>query len=1160
MDDNAPDTKDATGPEAQGAADSAAAPVGRDPVSGQSETPAARAPQDAARARMQEADPEPGPELGPAAAARTLERSHKRRRRWWIFHFSFWPVVITLLLSAFLIVASMAATGRVIRLPAWVSERVEARLNNDLPSGSSVSVSRVELGFSREGAPRLTLVDLSLKDETGLEIARFFKVRSGFRAAAALRGRFEPSSLLISGTEITLRRRRDGTFDLTLGTGGRTTGNLGAVLDSIDAMFDREPLSGVRSIRAEALTITLEDARSGRVWQVAGGKLALIPSDKTLDITVNFDLFNQTDNLARVQLGFRTDRTSSKASVSAEFRNATAADIAAQSPLLAFLKVLDAPISGNLRSSIDAKGNLSELAGTLSLGPGALSPTVGARPVRFETAKVYLDYDPQVDRLDFTSVEARSELGTFAGAGHLYLSNYRNGWPSTFVGQVQIGKATIRARDLFSQDVQIDGGAADFRLHLTPFTVELGQVVLVTGGTPLMVSGEVTAQRDGWRLALDGAVERLSRAQALALWPLPLAPKARRWVEKNVSAGELTGLDASVRIEPGQPRRLSVETGASGMTARVVRAMAPVRDMSGYMTINDQSFLAVAEGGYIEAPKGGRVAVAGSVFTIDDMSIKPTPASVDLQYAGPLTALLSLLDAEPYRVFRTTRFGPDIATGQVAGSGRVEFEMKPKLTPRDVTFNAEAIVSDVRTDVIVPDKVLTARRAAVKVSNTRLEVSGTAEIGQARGTGSWAAAIGPAADGTSRLEADLVLNQALLDEFDIALPVNTLAGEGTARFTLDLAKGRRPSYLLTSDLAGVEILVPDIGWSKPPDRTGNLLIQGHLDSPVTVEKLELDAPGLQATGRLTLRPDGSFGEADFDRVRLNGWLDAPVTVTGRGPNRAVAITLRGGTADLRRASFGESSDSGSYEGDAPVTLVLDRLIVSEGITLTTFSADLDRKNGMTGTFRALVNGGPSIKGVVAPQANGTAFRITSKDAGGVLRAAGVYESGEGGEMTLIMTPHEGEGVYDGQLEITQIRSVRAPALVGLLSAVSVIGLLEQVDQEGILFQEVEARFRLTPTQVIIQKGSAIGASLGVSMDGTYTLGSSVMDLAGVISPIYILNGIGQIFTRKGEGLIGFTYKLTGTPDDPKVEVNPLSIFTPAMFREIFRRPPPKVGQ
>ena len=1117
-------------------------------------------------AQPEQAQPEQGRsdegealEVRPEPAARTLERTRKIRRRRRLFHFSFWPVLITLIISAVLIVASMAATGRVIRLPDWVAEKVEARFNRELPSGK-LSVSRVELGFSPEGTPRLTLVDLSLKDETGLEIARLFKVRTGLRIGAALRGQFEPSSLLISGTEITLRRRRDGTFDLKLGTSGAATGNLGSVLDSIDAMFARPPLAGIGSVTAEALTITLEDARAGRVWQVAGGKLEIQPDDREIDIRVNFDLFNQTDNLAQVQMGFRTDRTSQKATISAEFSNATAADIAAQSPLLAFLSVLDAPISGSLRSTLDENGNLSELAGTLTLGPGALSPAAGARPVKFETAKVYVDYDPERDRLDFTSFNARSELGEVSGAGHLYLRNYRNGWPGTFLGQMEISEATIRAGDLFENDVKIEGGSADFRLHLTPFTLELGQVVLIQGGTRLQVSGEVSADSDGWRLALDGAVPRVGYEQALALWPLALAPKARQWVRENVSAGELAGLNASVRVAPDQPRRLSVESGTSGLRVRVVRAMAPAEDLSGYITINDRSLMAVAESGYIPAPKGGKVSVAGTVFSIENMEVRPTPARVDLRYSAPLTALLSLLDAKPYQVFRTTEFGPDVATGQVEGRGQVAFEMKPTLTPDEVKFSASATVTGVRSDQIVPGKVLTADRARVEVNNTRLEISGSAMVGRARGSGTWVAPIGPAANGTSRLEASLVLNQDLLDEFDIALPPGTLSGEGTAAFILDLNKGHRPAYLITSDLDQVTISVPDIGWSKPPEATGSLRIEGHLDTPVTVERLELKAPGLEAAGHLTLRADGGFGEAQFDRVRLNNWLDAPVTVTGRGPNRAVAIMVRGGTADLRRASFGEGSDSGSYEGDAPVTLTLDRLIVSEGITLTTFSADLDRKNGMQGTFRALVNGGPSINGVVAPQENGTAFRIRSKDAGGVLKAAGVYGSGRGGEMNLILAPHAGEGVYDGQLNIKQIRSVRAPALVGLLSAVSVIGLLEQVDQEGILFQEVEARFRLTPDKVIIQKGSAIGASLGVSMDGTYTLGSSEMDLAGVISPIYILNGIGQIFTRKGEGLIGFTYTLKGTPDDPKVSVNPLSIFTPAMFRELFRRPPPKIQE
>ena len=92
----------------------------------------------------------------------------------------------------------------------------------------------------------------------------------------------------------------------------------------------------------------------------------------------------------------------------------------------------------------------------------------------------------------------------------------------------------------------------------------------------------------------------------------------------------------------------------------------------------------------------------------------------------------------------------------------------------------------------------------------------------------------------------------------------------------------------------------------------------------------------------------------------------------------------------------------------------------------------------------------------------------------------------------------------------------------------------------------------------ISQGSAVGASLGISFAGLYQAGSGRIDLQGVISPIYLVNGLGQIFSRRGEGLFGFNYRLTGTADAPQVMVNPLSVLTPGMFREIFRQAPPNL--
>ena len=123
-----------------------------------------------------------------------------------------------------------------------------------------------------------------------------------------------------------------------------------------------------------------------------------------------------------------------------------------------------------------------------------------------------------------------------------------------------------------------------------------------------------------------------------------------------------------------------------------------------------------------------------------------------------------------------------------------------------------------------------------------------------------------------------------------------------------------------------------------------------------------------------------------------------------------------------------------------------------------------------------------------------------------------------------------------------------------------VGLLQQLDGQGLAFDEVDARFQLSPNSVVISQSSATGPGLGISLDGVYTLANKSMDFQGVISPIYLLNGIGSILTRKGEGLIGFNFNLSGSVDRPNVSVNPLSALTPGMFREIFRRPSPEVSQ
>ena len=133
----------------------------------------------------------------------------------------------------------------------------------------------------------------------------------------------------------------------------------------------------------------------------------------------------------------------------------------------------------------------------------------------------------------------------------------------------------------------------------------------------------------------------------------------------------------------------------------------------------------------------------------------------------------------------------------------------------------------------------------------------------------------------------------------------------------------------------------------------------------------------------------------------------------------------------------------------------------------------------------------------------------------------------------------------------------APALASLLQALSVVGILEQLTGEGLFFATVESDFTLRPDDILVRRASAVGPSMSITADGAYDIGTKRMDLQGVISPIYVVNGLfGALFARRDEGLFGFTYTLRGLAADPQVSVNPLSILTPGIFRDIFRKAPP----
>ncbi len=1067
--------------------------------------------------------------------------------------------LVLLVVASAISVASLVGTQ--ITAPDWVRVRLVERLNAQ-QSDFNVDVGGVAFVMQEGWKPRLLLRDLQVNEADGTALLNLSDIAGTVALKPLIQGKLQPKSIQLSGARVTLRRAADGTLDFSLGNTGSTVdqaANIAELIDDLDTLLSRPNFRALKQISAENLSVQFEDLRARRAWTVDGGRVDLTRDGDDLTIRGDFALLGGRATATTLAMSYSGRIGDTAAELGLNFQDMATDDIAGQSPALTWLSALDAPISGALRASVDSAGALGPLNATLQIGEGVLQPTDATNPIAFTSARSYFAYDPVTQSMQIDELSVISNWVSASASGRATLVGVENGFPQEILGQMRISQISANPNNTYAEPVALAGADMDVRLQIEPFRLSLGQLTLTDEDSTFVAKGELKAASEGWDLSFDGELDRLSPDRLVELWPPELSHGTRKWIDENVAQAKLKNVQVSLRQHPGAKIQTYLGFRFEDMTTRFMKKLPPLTDANGQASLIGGRFSITADSGFVTPPQGGRIDVSGTSFIVPDVTIKKTPAEVQLRTQSTITAALSLLDEEPFRFLQKADRPVTLADGRATLEGDIDLLLVKKLQTKDVLFDIRGDLTGVRSEKLVEGRVLTAAQLSVRADNSNLSIGGRGQLSTVPFEGTWQTALGPGGDGTSRFSGQIELSERFADAFRIGLPPGSISGAGPADITVELARGAPGRFSLSSDLSGVGLTLRQLDWRLPQATRGTLIVAGQLGSPPNIETVSLDAGGLSAQGSVRLHPSGALDQASFTRVRMGQWLDAPVDLIGRGTGAAPAVRVRGGRIDLRFTSLGkgEGETRRSRQG-GPVSLNLNRLQISNGIALWDFRAQLDTTRGADGTFTGKVNGGALISGRVIPQGGRSAFRIQSENAGAVMVSAGLLQNARDGKMDLILTPSAETGSYNGKLGIDDFRIRDIPSMAKLLNAVSVIGLLEQMQSDGLHFNRVDASFHLGPDRVTLIEGSAVGASLGISMDGYYYMASKRMDMQGVLSPIYLVNALGGIFTRRGEGLFGFTYTIKGPAADPRVSVNPLSAFTPGMFREMFRREPPRV--
>ncbi|MDV4145591.1 AsmA-like C-terminal region-containing protein [Shimia sp. FJ5] len=1071
-------------------------------------------------------------------------------------------MLLSLSLSAVVIALGLILLlERSLTLPDWAAEQVVEVVAREVPE-LDVEIGQISIVLEEDWRPRIRASAVLLQDpETGA-VVEIAEIDSTLSLEALKEGRLAPSALHVSGLFLNMRRLSDGSISVALGTDAQTVDpvdrktTLASLSRELKEGLAKPWLARLAEASLTAVTLRYEDVRAGKGWTIDGGQARLSRDEAGIDLSASLVALGARDYVTTLEVKYETSYGSDASRFGVTFEDISAEDIASQSPALAWLDILRAPISGSLRSSIDETGALGATSAALQIGAGAVQPTDTVSPIPFESAHTYLTFEPTGDTLLLDELSVQAPWVRLTANGKALLQDMELGLPGEMVVQLRLDQLEVNPNDRETIPVALDQAFADFHLDLSPFEIQLGQAVLIEGDQVLSLSGDVRTTPDNWQYAIDAQANTLDHRRVLGLWPEAFLPKLRIWIDENIHKLDLHSARVALRSQENDRPKVRADFQFRDLDMRFVKSLPDMQGAAGYASFSDNTFRVAAEKGYVTADEGGAIDATGTGFTILDTRQKPAPARVDLKASGPIPAALSLLNRPPLSAMDKANLPVTLAQGDMTASGTIELLLKKKLPKELVTFDLAGTMPAFTSDHFVKEKTIKGR-ATWEATNRSLTIDGSGQLGAVPFEAIWETALGPSANGRSTLQGTADIGPVAMDEFRISLPQGTVDGTAKAAFRIDFDKGEPPQMRLTSDLDGMSLAFAPLGIQKSATANGDLAVDMVLSTPPSLEKIALSGGNLNAEGSVTLKPDGTLDAADFTTFQVGAWLDGQGRLQGRGEDVPAAIRVSGGRVDIRGLPSGGAS-SGRPMG--PISGRLDRVDVSDTIHLRNVAVETTGGSTLRGAFSGLLNGEAAVDGTLSPLNGRTRIDLRSRQAGRIIKSLGFSDASDAGTLQMALTPTQGPGVFNGYVKIEDIRIQNAPVMAEVFNALSIVGLLDQLNGPGISFSDVTAEFRVTPDQIIVGESSAVGPAMGISLDGVYDLASRQMDFQGALSPLYVVNAIGRIVAKKGEGLIAFNYNLRGTPDNMRVSVNPLSALTPGFLREIFRRPAPNLEE
>lgn len=734
--------------------------------------------------------------------------------------------------------------------------------------------------------------------------------------------------------------------------------------------------------------------------------------------------------------------------------------------------------------------------------------------------------------------------------------------------------------DSFSFDGQILGGLDVIELKNAELNIGKQKANLdfkITGYKKYFLEKSI----DDLKLSLGAKVNFLLMNDLARFWPRYYAEPAWAWCKESLYGG--TYQNALFNFEWAYDKQNEI------FTLSKLKGKADIQDgtiyyLEGMPIVTNVYGTALFDIGVIDIvlDKGisdGLMLDSGRVKLYD---LDKEQNFIDIK----IMADTNVKDALAYISHPPLDFGNEISIDpeNIKGETRIDlglaFELYQDLKPEEIKVNVKADISNMVIKNITPGKTLKLPKADVKVSSKNYTVKGDAFYDDIPVSFDFKQNL--RAPNTTKGTFKLRVDQNVLQKLNIQ---NTLLEapylEGFAFITVNLsgASNKDTTVDIKANLENTAIDYSFLGFNKALNEQGDVEAKITLKNKkfYAVPYFHLTKDKFSLSGNVTTDQNFNVKTINVENIKGPKTSAAAKIEFQYKPQKNIKINVSGNSYDLtelfvkREKKQKENAKQISESGDddlksAPNTevfIAVNSLWTNPDTPIKNFAGSAVLKHGVGIDDAHLIGNYGSDKSVkftldYTKKSNGEHYlTIDSNNAGSTLRVLRLYENMNGGILKIEAKKDLNENMI-GHAKIRDFKIADTPLLAKLLSVASFSGMLDLLKGDGLVFSHFDAPFSYKNKTLQITDAKMFGNVLGLTASGKFNRLTSDINIRGIISPAYSLNTmvgripfVGSMLAGKDGTVFAVDYDISNTLDDPKININPLSILSPNAVKDLF---------